>query len=125
MTGVAEDNVKVEDIFVDSKNLDFRVKDGLVANNNVLSESNFDINIIGIQNTDSYLHKPCLVAPLNGENKEAENIVLVWGQTGIFDSYKYDVATDNNFKEIVASGITKDSYVVRTYSFWCYGIKGY
>ena len=111
MTGVAEDNVEVEDIFVDSKNLDFRVKDGLVANNNVLSESNFDINIIGIQNTDSYLHKPCLVAPLNGENKEAENIVLVWGQTGIFDSYKYDVATDNNFKEIVASGITKDSYV--------------
>ena len=110
MTGINENNLQVEDIFVDKASLDYRVKDNSGAPSDVLSESNFKIGLIGVQRSLTKTDALKLVSPLNGANLKETKVTLVWKQAGGYDSYNYEISSDSEFTDIVASGNTKNTF---------------
>lgn len=112
-----ERNVNVVDdysIFVDPDKLDYRVKkeakEKYGISDEVLDED-YDLNQIGIisdYNPDKSLLEVRATYPENGiKDIETKNIVLAWTKAPIADTYRYVVATDSEFKNIVVDDVTE------------------
>lgn len=102
-------------IFVDPDNHDYRLTDAYAAANGLadasLTQSNFSMDKIGIQKDAWSISNPKeafrLKYPMNGTvGVEPSNAVLTWEQALFADEYTYVVASDAEFKDIVASGTT-------------------
>lgn len=104
------------DIFVDSKNHDFRItNEAMAANNlneNIINESNFDMEAIGILGDIETFDKDFLLTyPQNGSVLEAESeMALRWQDTGFADSYTYQVAEDEKFDNIIAEDTVYENH---------------
>lgn len=105
-----KDNYETDsyDIFVDSENHDFRITNAAMKqynlNENIINESNFDMEMIGISGEAKVFDKDFLITyPQNGSTLSSDSeMVLRWQDTGFADSYTYQIATDENFSNIVA-----------------------
>ena len=104
-----------DSIFVDPDNHDYRLTDAYAAANGLadasLTQSNFSMDQIGIQKSEWNITNPKetfrLKYPMNGATGvEPSNAVLAWEQALFADEYTYIVASDAEFKNIVATGTT-------------------
>ena len=112
-----ERNVTIEDdydIFVDPENLDYRVKKSAKEKYGISDEildEDFDIESIGIQNgyeLDKTKMEFMATYPVNGQNNiETKEVVLAWSKAPLADNYRYVVAEDPEFKNIVAEDVTE------------------
>lgn len=113
-TGNIGDAIVLEgDIFVNPDNHDFRIKDSVMAEKNlpdVLPHENFDMDAIGPQR-EIEMRKDLIefniTTPRQGEVTKFTNYVTIgWQISDMADEYYYDIATDENFENIVFSGKT-------------------
>ena len=113
-----ENNLETDsyDIFVDSRNHDFRITNAAMKqynlNENIINESNFDMEMIGISGEAKVFDKDFLITyPQNGSTLSSDSeMVLRWQDTGFADSYTYQIATDENFTNIVAEDTVYTNY---------------
>ena len=120
ITGRTDDAYVVDDlnIYVDPENYDFRLKMEAVKKYNLPStlpnEENLDINSIGLQRELEYNQDLVdfeITYPINGQTVAFSNKVgLSWQTSDAAVNYEYTVAADEEFKEIVASGVTMDNF---------------
>lgn len=109
--------------FVDYSNYDLRIKsnaDILQTNGNLLTEDNFEMESIGIQNEevmkriaenkDFDLKYPCDNQIVNVD----EEITFLWENASCADKYKIEISKNQEFTEIVEEGVTyNNSYTVK------------
>lgn len=102
-------------IFVDHENHDWRIKADVAKelgfDENIMTDENFDMDLIGIQKDVMDLKNPLepfrQVYPKNGEyGVSHQDVQLAWQPALFADEYDYVVATDPELKNIVASGTT-------------------
>ena len=104
-------------IFVDPDNHDYRLTDAYAAANGLadvsLTQSNFSMDQIGIQKTLTNPKEAFrLKYPMNGATGvEPSKAVLTWEQALFADEYTYVIASDAEFKNIVASGTSLFEHV--------------
>ena len=113
-----ENNLTVntaDNIFVDPAQHDWRITSEYAESNNlsqdIMTEDNFQMDEIGIQKDVWNIQNPLdsfkQVYPKNGAGDvEYDNIVLNWEKALFADEYKYVVATDPEFTNVVASGVS-------------------
>lgn len=113
--GTVSDNLMTEeDIFSDGDKLDYRVKsdaDIISELPNILTDSNFDIENIGLEITDNRTtvnpkvdEKSEFVKYYPENNKETVNpydCVFSWEEAQYADSYKLVIASDENMENVV------------------------
>lgn len=104
-------------MFNNPAELDYRIKSNDYGKN-VPSVSNFSMDSIGVQKNQALERVDksfSLLYPNNNEKsaKFDENmfIMLSWEYSPFADGYIYEVAKDENFETIVASGETDNTYV--------------
>ncbi len=114
--GTIENNVTIKEdlskeIFVDPDNHDFRVKDEAIEKYNIpegIIGEEFNLDDIGLQNDFQFKeeHKSFrLVAPQNGKTDiQTKDVCLTWTDAPAAESYRYQIATDPEFKEIIQEG---------------------
>ena len=122
--GKIENNTRVTEFndFVDAQNGDYRIKSpsGLLSTNtSLLSESNFDINEIGIQ--DAGLEERAgpvrgfsLIYPVGGAVVTADAIEMKWESSKGADCYRIEISRDNAFTDIVKSETVYENYYTFT-----------
>ncbi len=108
-----EDHVHIKEdieneIFVDPKNHDYRVKDEAREKYNISKEvlgEEFDMNLIGLQNGKKLPEERKHFRMLAPENKtvgiETKDVCLAWTRADSADEYTCQVATDPDFNNIV------------------------
>lgn len=118
-TRIAEDDLKytkqgynpthyTKDIFVDPENLDFRVKADSIAAQEIdclLTDENFDLDQIGLTREFEITEENApfrLLYPHNGTNVSESGLELYWEDALFADRYIITIATDPQFKNIVA-----------------------
>lgn len=107
-------------VYVDPQNYDYRIKNEYVKNypKDSLTESNFSMDTLGIQGEISPHIEAAefeLLYPINRESGiDENNVTLIWENSDFSDYYKYEVAKDAEFSEIVCSGTTIDTVVETT-----------
>ncbi len=111
------DNVTLtedEGIFVNPEKLDYRVTKAAKEKYNISEEildEDFDINKIGIINgykPDKERMKFSATYPHNGTSGiEKKNVILAWEKSQTADSYRYVIASDSDFKNIVLEDVTE------------------
>ncbi len=121
VTGRIEDAHIIEDtsIYVDPVNYDYRLKMEAVEKYNLPStlpnEENLDIDSIGLQRELKFNQELVdfdITYPVNGEIIPfASKAQVSWQTSDAAINYEYTVATDKEFKHIVANGTTMDNYV--------------
>ena len=110
--GNVKNNVNLAEdysIFVDAENQDFRIKkaakEKLGLADGIPDESY--TNTIGLLNpralTNTDFHQ---VYPENNAKLYSDNVMLRWEQALFADEYKYELAEDSDFTDIVAEGTT-------------------
>lgn len=111
--------VDTTDVFVDAANHDWRITSEYAASanlsENIMTEDNFSMDEIGIQKDVWAVTNPKeafkLIYPKNGYGDVKPNdVVLNWEQALFADEYKYVVATDAEFANVVASGTSAYEY---------------
>lgn len=111
-------NVSAEEdysIFVNPEKLDYRVKKSAKEKYNISDEildEDFDIETIGIQGErklkDEDMKFIATYPENNSSDVSVDRTVLAWSKAPMADQYRYTVAEDSDFNNIVASGITED-----------------
>ncbi len=111
--GTIENNVTlredlVDEIFVDPQNQDYRVKNEARVKYNIpegVIGEEFDLDLIGLQTPFEYKdkHKEFrLLAPANNlEGIQTRDVCLTWSPAAAVDVYRYQIATDPEFKNII------------------------
>ena len=96
---------KTGDVFVNSAIGDYRVDTSKLSSvpEGVLTEA-FDINTIGLVKTIPSVKDFGLLYPSNGKLDAETSMILSWEKSYDADSYKYYIATDENFDDIIVSG---------------------
>lgn len=129
--GTVENNLETDDmdIFVDAANQDFRITDAAKEKyglSDKLLGENFDWDSIGIQRevTIPKGEFNLLYPQNNAKNIETRDFELFWEDALLADEYRYVIAADENFSDIVEEGTSLEPYVTidkiengRTY-FW-------
>lgn len=105
-----------DDIFVDHKNHDWRVKSSFISKyssylaENLLTDMNFDINLIGLKGdytiADNADQGFKALYPVSRYVQTDGKVSLSWEDALYADKYVYEVATDAQFENLVASGTT-------------------
>lgn len=119
--GTVSDNlVSTEDIYNDSKNLDYTIKSGssvLSSLPNALSTSNFDIENIGLQLTENRTSLNINSGEFtkyypqnNSKNLNPYDLKFFWSESEGADSYKLVIATDENMKNVVYEKEVYDNF---------------
>lgn len=140
--GTFTDNQKYDDvsydIFVDAKNQDYRLKSDseiAKANPNILNDSNFDIELIGLKN-DLVLNSETapfrLLYPKNGQSAVSiKNTEFVWNKAYGSNKYRLIVATDKELTNRVYDKIVSYNTMPfenlekgKTYFWTVYAING-
>lgn len=114
-------NVEIKDdfsIFVDPDNQDYRVtkaaKEKYGISDDVLDED-FNLDLIGLQKEyiwDESRIKTTLVYPDDGETDIPKSKAqIAWTKAALADGYRYIVATDPNFENVVAEANTLETSV--------------
>lgn len=120
--GKTEDNRTFEtpDVFVDPDNHDWRIKASAMEeyglNENIPNENNFSMDDIGFQSdvreikkADDKFYK---TYPQNGAGGVSlSDFGLAWEEAIFADEYHYTVATDYELTDVVAQGVTNDTFV--------------
>lgn len=120
--GKAEAQVTLENnseadvsVYVNPQSYDYRIKDEYAKNypENCLNESNFSMDSVGIQGKvladAEYAGFGLLYPSKNLSGVDKNNVTLVWEKSEFSDYYKYEVAKDAQFAEIVCGGTTIDT----------------
>lgn len=104
-----------ESVFVDAKNHDYRLKKGSDAakKNSELITEDFDISKIGIQWDNGFDKERILnnrsfrkIYPKNGQTSvKTKNVEFMWQRAFDADEYRFVLATDKNFENIVEEKI--------------------
>lgn len=107
-------------IFVDSENHDYRITNAAMSkygfSQNMINESNFDMDSIGIQKETFDIQKANgpfrKLYPTNAYSSvDTENAFIQWENALFADEYEYAVSTDAQFSNVVKSGTTCLTYV--------------
>lgn len=104
-------------MFVDYDAQDFRLTNEAVTNygfsENILSESNFDIETIGTVTVRNVTNTSFdLLYPANESVEKPEKVTLKWSKADFADQYRYVIAEDKNLTNIVLEGETFNDTVV-------------
>lgn len=109
------------DIFVDPDNHDFRISSEAMKkygfDKNVLNEENFNMDSIGIQESEFEVETPdsefMKLYPKNGDKYlQRENLEILWERATFADEYEYIVAKDPELTDVVMQGTTIHNSVV-------------
>ena len=107
-----------DEVFVDSSNHDYRVKDEAKAQYCLMDGipgENFDMDSIGLQSdyllSDKDKAFELLYPENNANGLTAEKISIVWEKSDFADEYNYFVYSDKEGKNIVRSGSTHHTNV--------------
>lgn len=103
--------VSTKGIFVDADNHDFRITNAAMTeysfDTNVINESNFKMSEIGVQ---TQIDKPSLnfelTYPFNESQVDASCVCLAWTEADFADEYTVQVASDEDFKNIIYNADT-------------------
>jgi len=113
-----ERNLDIDDysIFVAPEKHDFRIKNEAMQkynlNENIINESNFSMNEIGIQgNVEPVSSEFKLTYPYNNSTVDASKVCLSWTEAEFADEYIVEIALDKDFTEILSSKTTKYSSI--------------
>ena len=108
-----ERNLDIDDysIFVSPENHDFRLTNDAMKkynlNENIINESNFSMNEIGIQKDIKPVSSEFkLIYPYNNDVINASEVCLSWTEAEFADEYLVEVALDKAFTEILLSETT-------------------
>ncbi len=110
-------NFDTDEIFVNPTLGDYRIKSQKKAeygmSENVLDES-FDMTSIGLQEGETLIKNTAefsLTYPQNNSSIADTSTYLKWDKSPIADSYIYEIATDEDFSNIIKQGETKYNVV--------------
>ncbi len=110
-------NFTVDDIFVNPKLGDYRVKSQKKIeygmSENIIDET-FDMSSIGVQDGEDIAKnaaKFSLIYPENNASISGNSISLKWDKSPVADSYIYEISTDEQFSNIVKTGETQYNIV--------------
>lgn len=122
--GKIENNTRVTEFndFVDAQNGDYRIKStsGLVSKNSkLLTESNFNINQIGIQDTSVIARAVSdrefsLIYPVGGAVVAADAIEMKWENSKGADCYRIEIGKDKDFTDVVESKTVYENHYTFT-----------
>ncbi|MBQ8588214.1 MAG: right-handed parallel beta-helix repeat-containing protein, partial [Clostridia bacterium] len=108
------------DIFADSDNHDWRLKDSFVSqytgklSEGLITQSNFDMDLIGLTSIwDSRVEDKSfeLMYPAGRSVKSDGDVTLAWSKALYADRYKYEVSDTADFSNILVQGTTMENAV--------------
>ncbi len=105
------------DVFVNAADMDYTLKASVVSANGITedvpSETNFDMDSIGIQKDVPFTnHEFSLMYPANGGKLAKDGVILTWEEAVFADRYDYVISRNAEMTDVVKSGSTRETFVV-------------